>query len=351
MPPLDDRPPVPPPTPAATPGPGDEDRGLGLLARTERPERIERRAAALLLLLLALVVGAALYVMAARGAFEKTQRLVLVADDSEGVIVGMDLTFSGFPIGRVRRIELSPQGNARILIDVPRRDAHWLRESSVFTLTRGLVGNTALRAYSGVLTDPPLSDGAERRVLAGDAAAEVPKLVAAVRDLVSNLTALTAADAALAGTLANAQAITGKLGGPGGGLGVLMGNERDARQVTATLQQAQRTLARIDGLVARTDGLMARADAQVFGPQGLTQDAKASLQQLQGLLAEARESLKKVDAVLQDAQGTARNVRVATTDLDVLRGEVESSLRKVDGLILELHRKWPFKREAEVKLP
>jgi phospholipid/cholesterol/gamma-HCH transport system substrate-binding protein len=35
----------------------------------------------------------------------------------------------------------------------------------------------------------------------------------------------------------------------------------------------------------------------------------------------------------------------------VLRGEVESSLRKVDGLVNEINRKWPFKRETELKLP
>ena len=34
---------------------------------------------------------------AMRGAFEPTQRLVLIADDSEGVSVGMDMTFSAFP--------------------------------------------------------------------------------------------------------------------------------------------------------------------------------------------------------------------------------------------------------------
>ena len=53
-----------------------------------------------------LVIGSGLYLLYARGAFESTQELVLVADDSEGVTVGMDLTFSGFPIGRVRRIDV-----------------------------------------------------------------------------------------------------------------------------------------------------------------------------------------------------------------------------------------------------
>ena len=58
--------------------------------------------ARLLMLFTALLIGAAaLYLLYARGVFEATQTLVLTTDDSEGVVVGMDMTFSGFPIGRV----------------------------------------------------------------------------------------------------------------------------------------------------------------------------------------------------------------------------------------------------------
>ena len=107
---------------------------------------LEFKAALLLALFAVLVAGTVLYLLYARGTFEATQRVVLVADDSEGVRVGMDMSFSGFPIGRVRRIELAPDGSARILVDVPRKDAHWLRESSVFTLVRSLVGGASLKA-------------------------------------------------------------------------------------------------------------------------------------------------------------------------------------------------------------
>ena len=98
------------------------------VVETLRPvAHLQLKAMALLLFTLALIVGSGLYLLYARGAFEPTQTLVLTADDSEGVVVGMDMTFSGFPIGRVRRIELSDDGNARIVVDVPRKDAHWLR--------------------------------------------------------------------------------------------------------------------------------------------------------------------------------------------------------------------------------
>lgn len=312
---------------------------------------IERRAAALLLVLLALIVASGAYLLYARGVFEPMQRLVLVAEDSEGVSVGMPVTFSGFVIGRVQRIGLVEDGSVRIDVEVPRKDAHWLRTSSVFTLSRGLVGNTAIRAYSGILADPPLPDGAVRKVLSGDASAEVPKMMSQVRELLANLTAMTSPDGALAGTLGHAQVAAARLAGPQGALALAMGNPQDAAKVVAALDRANRLLERLDGLVSRTDGLVGRADAQVFGPQGLAGDAKATVAQLQVLLADVRGNLKKIDGLLDDAQGVARNARVATTDLGQLRAEVEASLRKVESLVNEINRKWPLARDTEVKLP
>lgn len=319
---------------------------------------LELKARLLILLLILLLGGAVVYVMVARGAFERTQQLVLVADDSEGVVVGMDLTFSGFPIGRVGRIELSDDGNARILVDVPSKDAHWLRTSSVFTMESGLVGGTRIRAFSGVLTDPLLPDGSVRRVLRGDAKAEIPLMVASVRELVSNLSALTGPDAPLNGSLRNVQTATEKLNGPGGGLGLLFGNEVDAKKIISTLDRTNALLTRLDGLALKADGiatktdvLISNADRQVFGPTGVIGDAQATVVQLNGLLADARNSLKKVDVVLQEAQAIGANTREATNDLGALRGEVEGSLRKVENLVNEINRKWPFARDTELKLP
>jgi phospholipid/cholesterol/gamma-HCH transport system substrate-binding protein len=307
-------------------------------------KHVQFKAALLLLALLLLVAGAVLYLSYARGAFEQTQRLVLVSDDSEGVVVGMDLTFAGFPIGRVRRIELAPDGNARILIDVPVKDAHWLRSSSVFTLVRGLVGNTNIRAFTGVLADPPLADGAVRTVLRGDTAAEIPRLMAAARELLQNLNNLSATDSPLNASLANVQTLTERLNQPAGALGVLLGGDAQARKLQTTLD---RTIA----LLARLDALAAKADTQVFGADGLLPETRATVQQLGALLEGARSSLKQVDAVLAEAKAVGANARVATTDLGVLRTQVEASLRQVEQLISEVNRTWPFARDTGLKLP
>jgi len=302
------------------------------------------KAGLLLAALVLLVVASVVFLLYARGVFEPTQRLTLVADDSEGVVVGMDLTFAGFPIGRVRGVELADDGKAHIHIDVPKKDARWLKQTSVFTLVRGLVGGTNLRAYSGILTDPSLPDGAVRSVLRGDSTEEIPKLVASVKELVTNLTSLTAENSELAQTLANLNAASARLNGQRGVLGMLFGNERDAQRIVTTLD-------RTNALLARLDGMTAKADTQLFGERGVLPEVRETVQQLRGLLNQTGDSLKKVDAILADAQSIAGNAKVATDDLGALRTEVETNLRKIEGMVNELNRKWPFAREVEIKLP
>lgn len=305
---------------------------------------VEFKAAMLLVLMVVLVSAAAIYLMYARGVFESTQKLVLVADDAEGVVVGMDVTFSGFPIGRVSRIELNREGKARMIVDVAQKDAHWLRNSSIFTMERGLVGATRLRAFSGILSDPPLADGAVRSVLAGDVSAEIPRLLATAKQLIENLNALTGTDSPLESSLRNVQSVTEKLAGKSGALGVLAGTDENAQKLLITIDRANQLLATVDGLATK-------ADSQVFGSNGVMPEARAAIVQLNGLLLDVRTSMQKIDAVLVEAQTVGANLKDATADLAPLRADVDSNLRKVEQLVNEINRKWPFKREAEIKLP
>jgi phospholipid/cholesterol/gamma-HCH transport system substrate-binding protein len=303
----------------------------------DEPANVETKAVILLALMAALIIGFVLYVMYARGVFESTQRLVLVTDDSEGVIPGMDMSFAGFPIGRVGKVQLGQDAKVRILVDVPRKDAHYLRVSSVFTIERSVVGETRLRAYTGLLSDPPLPDGAVRTVLRGDATAEIPRLVGSARALLENLENMTGPDSPINTALKNIDAVTGRMSGRYGILGGALGSDEEARKLTQALD--------------RVNSILAKADQRVFGKQGLMDDTQAAVEQLHVVLKDASETLKKVDAVLVEAQAVGANARVATKDLGVLRGEVDASLRKVNRLVDEINRKWPFARETEIKLP
>jgi phospholipid/cholesterol/gamma-HCH transport system substrate-binding protein len=307
-------------------------------ALPDEPKHVETKAVILLVFLGLMICGFVFYVMYARGVFEPTQRLTLVADDSTGVIPGMDMTFAGFPIGRVRQVELADTGKVNILVDVQSKDAKWLRASSVFTLESSIVGETRLRAYTGVLTDAPLPAGSTRTVLRGDATAEIPRIVATARGLLENLETMTSSGSDVNTSLSNLSAVTGRMSGRYGVLGGALGGDEEAKKLMEALD--------------RVNLILAKADQRVFGQAGVMDDAQTAVRQLDVVLKDASATLKKVDAVLVEAQAVGANTREATEDLSALRGDVDASLRKVNRLVEEINRKWPFARtNPEIKLP
>ena len=295
--------------------------------------------------------GFVLYVLFARGTFDHTQRLYLVANDVEGVSVGLNMTFSGFPIGRVRRITLGEDGKAKIEIDVREDDAKWLRASSVFTLERGLVGGAKIRVYTGNLQDAPLEDGAVRPVLRGDTAEEMPQLVATARGILENVERLTSAGGAVQATFANLQKLSERMSGPHGMLGAMLGSDEQVAKVIGAVERTNTLLASLERTSTRLDTLLANTDRRVLGDGGVIDEARKVVVQAEALLSDVRGSLKKLDAVLADAQSVSSSAKTATTDLAQLRAEVDENMRKISRLVDEMNRKWPFQRETGITLP
>ena len=306
-----------------------------------------------MLLAFAITVSVALvgYVLYARGTFEEFQRLTLVTDNAEGVTPGMDLTFAGFPIGRVRQVSLRSDGKALIHLRVPLDSAHWLRTTSRVTLEVPVVGAVKLRAYTSNFEDPQLPDRAQIEVLRGDTADEIPKMVADLNVILNNLQQMTAQDSSLQESLKNARIVTTRMAGKQGILGAALGSEDNARKLITSIDRANTLLATLDGVSLKLDTMLAKTDQQVLGPGGVVEETQKAVRQANAILTEVGAQLKRVDAILADAQVVAGNAKVATTDLGALRAEVEASLRKVGALIDEINRKWPFERDTKVKLP
>ena len=306
-----------------------------------------------MLLAVAVMVAVALvvYVLYARGTFEQFQRLTLVADNAEGVSAGMDLTFAGFPIGRVRRLSLSDDGKARIHVRVPVSEVRWLRTTTIFTLEVPVVGGAKIRAFTANLQDPPLPDQAERPVLRGDANAEIPLMVATLRSVLENIDRMTETGSSLQESLKNARTVTERMAGKYGVLGGVLGGEDNAKKVIASIDRANALLASLGGVSLKLDSVLAKTDQRVLGSGGLVDETQKAVKEASAILGEVRSSLKRVDGILADAQAVAGNAKAATTDLAALRSEVEASLRKVAALIDEINRKWPFERDTKIKLP
>jgi phospholipid/cholesterol/gamma-HCH transport system substrate-binding protein len=214
-----------------------------------------------------------------------------------------------------------------------------------------LVGAAKLRAYSSNLKDPQLEHRAERPVLRGDATAEIPRMIATLRQVLENVDQITDSGSSLQDSLKNARTVTERMAGKQGVLGAALGSEDNAKKVLQSIDRANTLLASLNGVSLKLDSVLAKTDQRVLGPGGVVDETQKAVAQANVILGQVTESLKQVDAVLADAQATSGNVKAATADLGVLRAEVDASLRKVSSLIDEINRKWPFARDSKMKLP
>jgi phospholipid/cholesterol/gamma-HCH transport system substrate-binding protein len=315
------------------------------------PKSLGIKVGMLLAFSITVAVALVVYVFYAQGAFEKFRRLTLVTDNAEGVAPGTDLTFAGFPIGRVRRLSLRKDGKALIHVRVKETEAQRLRTTSRFTLEIPLVGPAKLRAFTSNLEDPELADRATVDLLRGDTADQVPELVATLRSILENTDRITGNESSLQESLKNVRIVTERMAGKQGVLSAALGSDDSAKKLLQTIDRANTLLASLNGVSLRLDGFLSKTDQRLYSAGGIADETQKAVARANVILEEVSASLKKVDAVLADAQTVASNAKVATTDLGVLRAEVDASLRKVSALIDEINRKWPFERDTKIKLP
>lgn len=278
-----------------------------------------------------------IYTLFARGLFEPTRSITLIADDVGNVAIGMPLNFSGFPIGEVKHITLTDQGQGRVEIEVPTKHLHWLRSTSVFTLQKSLVGGAKIRVYSTDLKAPPLAPNATPELYTGDISEEIPVLVARAKALLDNLERMTHEGSSLDQSLDHGRTVLGRMAGDYGVLEGMLGSADKAKKVVDAIDRSNK-------LLASLNGLSLKMDQRVFGQNGVMDQTDQAMQQVNAALQQTRASLKKADAILA-------NAKEASGDLVLLRAEIDDSVNKVNGLIDELNRKWPFAREVEMKLP
>jgi phospholipid/cholesterol/gamma-HCH transport system substrate-binding protein len=291
------------------------------------------------------------YLLHARGFFEDTFHLQLAAASADGVAPGVPVVFSGIEIGRVTTLGLNDSGGIIIRTEFLERNAKWLKENSTFTLDKPLVGGAKIRVESPDLDAPALPDNSTMLLLTSDVSKEIPVLVERVKAILDNVEHLTRKDGEINAALANVQTVTARMAGEYGMLESLLGSPEKARAVTDSLDKTRALITKLDSLALKMDGMAGKADQWLFAQDGVAEQTRESLAQVRLMLNDAQSSLKKADALMSNAVDISADVKGGTQDIATLRAEIDDAVRKASALVNELNKKWPFKRDPEVKLP
>jgi phospholipid/cholesterol/gamma-HCH transport system substrate-binding protein len=293
-----------------------------------------------------LLLGAAFvaYLLHARGFFEQTYRLQLAAASADGVAPGVPLVFSGIEIGNVTSLGLNDGGGIVIQLELPERNAKWLRQDSVYTLNKPFFGSTKISVDSGSLSGPSLPENSTMLLLTPDISKEIPLLIEQAKTILANVEHLTRKDGDVNATLANLKTVTGRMTGEYGMLEGVRGSPEKARVVADSLDQTR-------ALINKLDGLASKADQWLFAQNGVADSTRESLAQVKLMLVDAQSSLKKADALMTNAVAISADVKAGTQDIVKLRAEIDDAVRKANILINKINNIWPFASEPEAKLP
>lgn len=300
-----------------------------------------------------LLLGAAflVYLLYARGHFEHTYRLQLAAASADGVTPGVPLVFSGIQVGRVTSLGLNDGGGIVIQLELPERQAKWLKLDSVYTLDKPLLGSPRISIDSGDLSGATLPENSTMLLLTPDISKEIPLLIGRVNTILANVEHLTRKDGEVNASLANIKTVTSRMTGEYGMLEGVLGTPQKARAVTDSLEQTRALITKLDGLALKIDGMAGKTDQWLFAHNGVADSTRDSLEQVRLMLNDAQSSLKKADLLMTNAVAISADVKSGTQDLAALRAEIDDAVRKANSLINELNQKWPFARDPEVKLP
>ncbi|WP_310448119.1 MlaD family protein [Thiobacillus sp.] len=306
-----------------------------------------------LFVLATLLLGTAflLYLMYARGYFEHTYRLQLAAASADGVAPGMPLVFSGIQIGNVTSLGLNDGGGIVIQLELPESQAKWLKQDSVYTLDKPLLGSPKISVDSGNLGGEPLPENSTMLLLTPDISKDIPLLIARVNAILANVEHITRKDGEVNASLANIQTVTGRMTGEYGMLESVLGSPEKARSVTDSLEQTRALIGKLDSLALKMDSMAGKTDQWLFAPDGVAASTRDSLAQVRLMLDDAQSSLKKADALMSNAVAISADVKASTQDLAALRAEIDDAVRKANALVEKINNAWPFAREPEVKLP
>lgn len=300
---------------------------------------------------LVLALAFVVYILHARGFFEDRLHLRLAAASAEGISPGMQLTFSGMPIGQVTSVTLNEAGGILIKAEVSQSGARWLRSDSVFTLDKPLVGGAKIKVSTPNLASPPLPEDATVLLQVTDPTQEIPVLIERVKNILANVEHITRQDGELNATLANAKTITTRMSGKYGVLEGVLGSEENARPVVSSLKNLENLTAKLNEVSAKVDAMLAKTDHWLFAEDGLTEQSRQALVQVRAMLVDAQGSLKRVDELLQNAVAISANVKDGTQDLAKLRADIDDSVRKANDLLNSINRMWPFGGDKDLKLP
>jgi len=305
------------------------------------------------------VITASLVLIAAVGffaykkdLFTRLHTFTLSARVGDDLSEGMPVIFSGFKIGKVQTLELNDAGVVIIKIRIPDRHVTWLRQNSIFTVDKPLLGSARLLVASPEPLGPPLTSKMVPEVVIVNSIAEITKKVQPILERVTQIAdhleqtiaQIASPQGDLNKILKHTGQLTAKLSQKNSILEMAVNDQKAVQAVHESLRKTRDLAAQLDAILKRVDTMAKKTDEALYGREGL-------LPQVNKVLKDTQLKLDKLSVSLDNVNKITGDIADSTTNIKRLRSDLDSTVGNVNELVTEINRKIPFRKQPEIKLP
>jgi phospholipid/cholesterol/gamma-HCH transport system substrate-binding protein len=280
-------------------------------------KNIEFKVGLYIVLSIAIIVSSLVYIAYKKDFLTDMNVYHLTIASADGVIEGMPVVFSGFEIGKITEVKLTPSGTVTVDIRVPKEHTKWVRKNSRFIFSKPLIGTPKIVVETNGSSFPMMPNRESAKIETADS---INDAIAKAKPIMERVDSITS----------NLEKITSTLSSKSSLVSMATGNDSSGADIAEMIKSAKKSTDRLEKLLEKTDKSM-------FEENGIAKQSKDIVVNINKNL----ENIKKITA----------NAAEASNDLAPLMKEIDLALKSTNDLLVEIDGKIPFKEKKEIKLP
>lgn len=285
--------------------------------------------------LLAVSVVALFYIiMEKKGYFDDYATFYFKTNNASTFFVGMPVNYSGFEIGTITGLELTPKGEVNVAFKVKESDHKWICKDSFLMLEKPLIGTPAI-AVKTSLGNGKLETGSEIKMIIrddiNDIIVNVQPTINELQHVIHSVNILTSKEGALQRSIENIERFTAKLAADQPLLTTVTGDPESTKALNASLRQSTKILDDVHALSNEVDRLLKSLQTQVITPTG------ESVKVTNEILVDVKKKLSTLDNVVATLGSSDKDLLLLKKELHINLDKTHQLLEKVDAIMIDKH--------------
>ncbi len=272
-------------------------------------------------------------IMEKKGYFDKHINFFFKTKDASSFFVGMPINFSGFEIGSITNLTLTPKGDVKISFRVKDKNHKWICEDTLLMLEKPLIGSPNIKVMTS-LGYPKLQKDSELKIIIRDdindiiinlqpILNEVEHIIHSINIITTNL---SSKDGALEKTLINIENLTSKLNNDDSLLSAITGDSN------ATLA-LNNSLRKTEDIFKNIELLLQNIQKQIIFPAG------ESMQGVNNLIKDIQKKLNTVDSLVNTVGSYDKELLVLKKELHLNLDKTHQLLEKINAILIDTSQK------------